>query len=63
MKSRHHHKLLAMLNDCHELQTLYLGSYVNAVSAKGLASLTHIRGMELLKSGVQSTKHVCCRLS
>ena len=32
-----------MLNDCHELQTLELGSYVNAVSAKGLASLTHIR--------------------
>ena len=40
-------ELQAMLNGCHELQRLKLGSYVNAVSARGLASLTHIRSMLL----------------
>ena len=33
-------ELQAMLNGCHELQRLELGSCVSAVSARGLASLT-----------------------
>ena len=48
-----------MLNDCHQLQTLDLGSYVNAVSAKGLASLTHIRSMQLRVDSCASLQSVC----
>ena len=48
-----------MLNDCHQLQTLDLGSYVNAMSAKGLASLTHIRSMQLRVDSCASLQSVC----
>ncbi len=51
-------ELQAMLNGCHELQRLELGSYVNAVSARGLASLTHIRSMLLRVDSCASLQSV-----
>jgi len=51
-------QLQAMLNDFHDLQSLELGCYMNAVSARGLAGLTHIRSMHLRVNSCASLQSV-----
>ena len=51
-------QLQAMLNDCRDLQSLELGCYMNAVSARGLAGLTHIRSMHLRVNSCASLQSV-----
>ncbi|KAL0024994.1 hypothetical protein WJX77_009892 [Trebouxia sp. C0004] len=51
-------QLQATLSDCHELQSLELSNYMNAVSARGLAGLTHIQSMHLHVNSCASLQSV-----
>ena len=51
-------QLQALFSDGHELQSLELGYYVDAVSARGLAGLTHIHSMHLRVNSCASLQSV-----